>query len=399
MPRRPRRWSDLSQVERVDVYTRQSMHGVLWSFSVTGVLLAVARSTSALEFATIVIGAVVVTGLASWVLISVMRMYPETSPLAWSRIATLLLAAVVYLGAVGLISKGPVRGAVVLIVVLSLSMAIGGLRDNRVAAGLILGSALLCGLISGEPRSAIAGAIFSAAMVFTARASFWLYRIVTDLDVARQAQPKLAVAEERLRFSRDVHDVLGRRLSTIAVQSELAATLAERGDDRAGARMLQVRDVAHEALTEARELARGYRPVDLDAELAGARSLLRSAGIGVQLDVQSVPRGWHEAAGWVVRESVTNVLRHSDAERVRISFEDNTLRVDNDGVTARSSAADGQSGSGLRGLRERLEPLGATLTGELVGAEWSLAAHLPRSGPLAATSGAARHVYVEKGTT
>lgn len=402
MFRRPRRWSDLDQVERVDLYTRQSMHVVLWTFTATVVVLAISRGGDGPADTALVIGAVIVTALASWVLVSVMRIYPDTGPLAWSRITPLALAALAYLAGVGFTSQGQVRGAVALITVLALSLAVGGLRDNRVAAGLVVGSAVSFGLISGELSSATAGAIFSATMVFTARASLWLYRIVRDLDAARQAQSRLAVAEERLRFSRDVHDVLGRQLSTIAVQSELAATLVQRGDARAGARMLQVRDVAHEALTEARALARGYRPVDLDSELAGARSLLCSAGIEVQLDVDVVPRGWHEAAGWVVRESVTNVLRHSEARCVRISFKDSTLRVENDGVVGGSAgpATGDEDGSGLRGLRERLQPLGATLTAEWVEAGWSLAARLPGSGPDGATSTTrpARNDHAQRGT-
>ena len=86
------------------------------------------------------------------------------------------------------------------------------------------------------------------------------------------------MAEERLRFSRDVHDVLGRRLSTIAVQAELAATLAARGDERAAERMLEVRAVAHDALREARELARGYRATDFPrSSKAPARCCARRA--------------------------------------------------------------------------------------------------------------------------
>ena len=175
----------------------------------------------------------------------------------------------------------------------------------------------------------------------------------SDLDEASDAQAQLAVAEERLRFSRDVHDVLGRRLSTIAVQAELAATLSARGDERAAERMLEVRGVAHEALREARELARGYRATDLLKELEGARSLLRSAGIDVQLSVDAMPRAWHEAAGWVVRESVTNVLRHSSASVVKISYADGRLRVDNDGAHPNGSA------DGLRPERAARAPRAA----------------------------------------
>jgi two-component system sensor histidine kinase DesK len=209
-----------------------------------------------------------------------------------------------------------------------------------------------------------------------------LLEIIDELEADRQGQTQLAVAEERLRFSQDVHDILGRRLSAIAVKSELAATLAVRGDDRAAAQMLEVRGVAHEALKEARELARGYRPINLANELEGARLLLRSAGIEVDLDVDVVPGDWHEAAAWVVRESVTNVIRHSTACGVSISFFDGKLSVVNDGApTDGIDDSEPEDSAGLRGLRERLEPLGATMVAEGHEECWTVVARLPGAGP------------------
>lgn len=183
----------------------------------------------------------------------------------------------------------------------------------------------------------------------------------------------MAVAEERLRFSRDIHDVLGRRLSEIAVQSELAATLARRGDPSAAERMLDVRETANASLRETRELARGYRETSLQQELDGARSLLRSAGIGVELDVPDLPAQWNEAAGWVVREAVTNILRHSAATTVRIEYREPALTITNDGVRDEDSAA---GGSGLAGLRGRLAGLGADLAAERAGSTFVVTATL-----------------------
>ncbi|MDQ4054935.1 MAG: histidine kinase [Actinomycetota bacterium] len=224
---------------------------------------------------------------------------------------------------------------------------------------------------------AVAGLAIALFFVVTVRISLWLLEVVTDLDRARHAQAALTVAEERLRFSRDVHDVLGRRLSAIAAQSELAATLAERGDDQARERMLEVRAVAHEALREARELARGHRATDLADELERARSLLQSAGIEVRLDVDGLPERWQEPAAWVLREAVTNVLRHSSATRVTIEYADGQLVVTDDGVVGAGS----EGGSGLAGLRERLAPLGVELTAAPDGTTFAVVATLPGAGP------------------
>lgn len=221
----------------------------------------------------------------------------------------------------------------------------------------------------------------------------WLRRVLTDLDIARGTESRLAVAEERLRFSRDLHDVLGRRMSQIAVQSELIAVLAEReagADSRAAESARTVRHVAVESLDEIRALVRGYRSIDVRTELAGARRLLESAAIEVEVvgDPDVMPVHLHETAAWVVREAVTNILRHSQARAATITFTPDTLEirdtamdrgaaVDHDAAAERGavvgSAAVGRvhstagdsapvaDGTGLTGLRERVAAVGGRL--------------------------------------
>jgi two-component system sensor histidine kinase DesK len=137
-------------------------------------------------------------------------------------------------------------------------------------AGAAVGDAATAG------RSAFVALYWVGFMTATYKFSAWMVGVVWELDRGRAAAARLAVAEERLRFSRDLHDVLGRNLSVIAVKSELAGKLAERGEPGAAAEMLEVRKVAHDSLREVRDVVRGYRTADLEAELAGARSVLRS---------------------------------------------------------------------------------------------------------------------------
>ena len=204
------------------------------------------------------------------------------------------------------------------------------------------------------------GLAMAAFLVFTVQSSLWLMGVVTSLERARDSEAALAVARERLRFSQDVHDVMGRRLSTIAVQAELAATLAARGDSRATDQVLEIRSTAHEALREARELARGYRPLDLPTEVSGAVSLLASAGISARADVDDVPAARHELVARVIREAVTNVLRHSRASRVDMTYAADELVVSNDGVVAGPPTAG--DGSGLTTLADQLAGHGARVT-------------------------------------
>jgi len=229
--------------------------------------------------------------------------------------------------------------------------------------------------------------------VIACRGSAWTLRIMWELDRSRAVQARLSVAEERLRFARDLHDVLGRNLSLIAVTSELAGQLARRGDEEAAARhMIEVRQVAHESLREMRAVISGYRPADLDTELAGAQDVLRSAGVRCRIigDAAGLPADVQAALGWVVREGTTNVIRHSDATACTIDLRvlDSpgtartvTLHMDNDRV---HSLDTGAGGTGLRGLSERLAGLGGSITAQHPrSGHFRLEASLPASGAAA----------------
>jgi two-component system sensor histidine kinase DesK len=224
----------------------------------------------------------------------------------------------------------------------------------------------------------------------TYRSSVWALGVLWELDRARGVQARLAVAEERLRFARDLHDVLGRNLTLIAVNSELAAQLVGRSQGEAAEYMRQTRDIAQDSMREMREVVAGRRSTDLDAELAGARSVLRSAGISVRVigDGSGLPREAQAVLGWVVREATTNILRHSDPTTAKIELgvvqdaaagSTAVLRIENDG--ARGPASAEGSGSGLAGLRERLAAHGGDVESEaLPGGCFRVYVRLPLTG-------------------
>jgi len=367
-----RGWSERSQVERVELYTVQSLYLLAWLLYA---VLALGASPSASDhpglFVGLVLGTLVLGAAGTILLRDAIRLYPAGSPLPRSLAVVVVLCAVAEGLAVLLPEDLAFQAG--LVVWSTLAWSVGGLRDRRILTGLMVALTVVPWLPTLSPFGAAYGLLAGAFIVFTVRASLWLLGVVTELDRAQNAQSALALAEERLRFSRDVHDVLGRRLSTIAVQAELASTLARRGDASAADRMLDVRSSAHEAMREVRELARGYRATNLAQELVGARSLLRSAGIDCRIDVTTLPSVWEEAAGWVVRETVTNVLRHSSAREVVIRYDGRSMIVRNDGVT---SGAD-SDGAGLAGLRERLAPLGATLESQRLGSDFEVLMTLP----------------------
>ncbi len=224
----------------------------------------------------------------------------------------------------------------------------------------------------------------AVGIVGSYRVSIWMLGVVWEQDRTRVLHARLAVAEERLRFSRDLHDVFGRTLSVVAVKSELAAELAARGRPGAEEQMLEVRRIAQDALREVRAVVAGYRSADLGAELAGARSVLRSAGITTTVHGDETPVGQEaqEALAWAVREAVTNVVRHSTATTCVITVHrdggSSVVEVVNDGVPATARAG---RGSGLVGLAERLEGAGGALETWVDDRRFGLVARVPDPRP------------------
>jgi two-component system sensor histidine kinase DesK len=184
----------------------------------------------------------------------------------------------------------------------------------------------------------------------------------------------LAVAEERLRIARDLHDLLGHSLSLITLKAELAGRLINVDPDRAAIQISELESVARRSLGEVRGAVTGYRQPDLRAELAAARQLLTAAGIACTIavpdDLDLAPRA-DALLAWSVREAVTNVVRHSAASRATITVRSwpggCSAEVTDDGAGAAAPAgaacpAAGTGGTGLAGLAERVSEFGGELT-------------------------------------
>ena len=415
-----RRWNELSGPERYEFWARA---GLYLPFAVALLFdLSLARAQQ-----------VRVPGLAVFLLLSAgqagacaVLMHASVSrylargpaPRRW------LVAAAIALTAAGVLAGAaafpaftrppgtafPVSMLVAMLLGGTLTVALAPLlRTRALLAVVLVGAAAASGMSASIGRAgvgahgqALAGSFLiyafsiGAFAVVIGRVSPGQLRIMWELDRSRTAHARLSVAEERLRFARDLHDVLGRNLSLIAVQSELAAELARRGGQDAAGQMLQVRQVAHESLREMRAVVSGYRTADLGTELAGAQDVLRSAGMSCRVigDAAGLPADVQAALGWVVREGTTNIIRHSDATACTIELHilDSpgapravTLSMDNDRV---HTPAAGSGGSGLAGLGERLAGLGGSITtGHPRNGHFRLEASLPACGAAAAPPG------------
>ena len=248
-------------------------------------------------------------------------------------------------------------------------VAIAGLAATTLALGFVSGMAWLA-----LPTSAIG--LWATAFVRQVAA-------VSELRSAREELARLAVSEERLRFARDLHDLLGHSLSLITLKSELAGRLLPTEPERAATEVHDIEGVARQALREVRQAVAGYRRPTLDEELAGASEMLEAAGISCRIENQAgvLPKAVDAVLAWAVREGTTNVIRHSSAKHCRIVLarndEETYAEITDDGQGYQKDSGK-NSGSGLSGLAERVATFdGRVETGALPDGGFRLRVVLP----------------------
>jgi two-component system sensor histidine kinase DesK len=212
----------------------------------------------------------------------------------------------------------------------------------------------------GNPYNYLITAFFAVVVgvcnIFVAQAK----RADAKLRRAQAENVQLAAVAERERIARDLHDVLGHTLSVIVLKAELAGRLMGRDDVRAAAEIADVERTARTALAEVREAIGGYRTKGIGAEIEQARLTLDAAGVALTCESKPpVLKAREETVlSLVVREAVTNIVRHAHATRCTMRF-----RTTPDGFASLEVEDDGQAkiereGNGLRGMRERVQELG-----------------------------------------
>ncbi|MEH1122987.1 sensor histidine kinase [Micromonospora sp. CPCC 206061] len=251
-----------------------------------------------------------------------------------------------------------------------------------VAAAALAVPGALVSLATDDGELPYAAAFPAGLLVFTAWVTvgpLWVWDVAERLHRARRVAAELAVADERLRFAADLHDIQGHHLQVIALKSELAERLVAADPARAAAEMAEVRRLAADALRDTRALVQGYRRTTLEDEIANATRVLAAADIDARMDVAPAPDRLSESKrhllGLVMREATTNVLRHSRAARADVEYqiegERARLRVSNDGAGPPGAP------SGLETLAARLEAAGGELSWRYDGGRFVVAAALP----------------------
>ena len=266
-----------------------------------------------------------------------------------------------------------------LLVYLTVALALA-LPTGAAVAGIAAVAAAAVA-ITGELGVAVQVVTFGVILVAVRR----LMEVVRELETARTQVAELAASEERLRLSRDMHDLLGHNLSLIALKSELARRLLGRNPVAAEGEVRDIESVARSSLQEARAAVRGMRSASLAAELDRAKAALEAAGITVEVRMTGpLPARVETLLGFAAREGTTNVIRHSGASHCEIAVrrvgDVGELEVRDDGA---GPAIGGDQGSGLRGLAERMAEAGGKLgTGPAEGGGFRLVAQVPIATPM-----------------
>ncbi len=275
------------------------------------------------------------------------------------------------------------------------AFAAARLAPDRIAVAGITTVAVLAGLTDllggAQPGNAAGLGVAIFFISFTVHSVGVLQQTNRDLHRARLELAAMAVAAERDRFARDLHDTLGHSLTLMALKSELASRLVATNPDRARDEMGDVAAAARSSLASVRETVSGYRHPSVEQELAAAAAALAAADIGWQVDgdVPALPPPAAGVLGWAIREGVTNVLRHSGAREVRIRFrpavDGVTMELTDDGGGAgpeeKAAAPARGSGFGLRGLAERVAEAGGRMeSGPLDPRGFRLAVTVPARG-------------------
>jgi two-component system sensor histidine kinase DesK len=232
-------------------------------------------------------------------------------------------------------------GPVGLLVAEAVLWARPGRRARALLAGLLAVFALGAGL-AAVGLMTFQGAVMLVFLVPAVAGGIvcqlWHYQVARELEKARGLAGELAVAEERLRFAAELHDVQGGNLTVITLKAQVARRLMEADPDRAAAEVQSIEELARDTLKDMRAVVGGYRKVALSEEIDAAARTLRSAGVAATLPeaVPSLDEDTEKLLGLLVREATTNLIRHAEPTAADVSIVEVdaaiTVTVTNDGA-------------------------------------------------------------------
>ncbi len=341
-------------LDRMRRYTTLSLVFVVGTFVVLGVIQSQTVDDATLRlFSTI---CVLVAGLAAAVIMAF-----------WERPASLWIVVPVLAVGVGawtvtILSRG--YPGVALPVALAIALLVTQARRHRLwwalAGGSLLAGPVLAAWVA-RPNDRWEGWLAVASLSYVLAIGLFLlnnyaWGLYLEIDAARRGAADLAVAQERFRFAADLHDIQGHTLHVIRLKTQLARKLIDTNPEAARVHLLEAETLIGETLDNTRSLAFGDREVALAAELANAQALFGAAGIQCDVDGDPGAAVADELFGLAMRETTTNILRHSQATHVQVTIAPERLVIENNGSPDRHRPP-----SGLARLGERFEAAGGAL--------------------------------------
>ncbi|MER6758259.1 histidine kinase [Micromonospora echinofusca] len=248
---------------------------------------------------------------------------------------------------------------------------------------IVLSMALAQWLFTRAPIDMLYTAISTVTTGLVVYGLSRLTALVVEVQESRAEIARMAVLRERLRFARDLHDLLGYSLSAISLKIELVHRLMEKSPQEASDHLLEILEISRVALSDARTVASGYRELSLEEECRSAVSVLNAADIQVRLDSDhlDLPVQVSTVLATVLREGVTNILRHSKARRcditIRQTQDDAWIEIVNDDLAVGLPRDPGSGRNGLRNLSVRAQEIGGSLTVEQQPDRFRLHAEVP----------------------
>ena len=271
---------------------------------------------------------------------------------------------VLYVGLVAVLPAAHATGFVLCLYIAVISVARFGVRAAASIVGVLALAALFVPVTIHSWHTDLAtsfGDVTPIGILIVGIVTFGVMQVQRanhGLSEARAEIARLSAENERTRIARDLHDLLGHSLTTITVKAGLARRLGETDPERAMEEIAEVEELSRRALGEVRGVVSNYREVTLAGELARARELLRASGIEADLPtaVDVVDGDLQELFGWVLREGITNVVRHSHATACTVALSRSSVEIRDNGIGGPMG-----SGNGLAGLKERVGAVGAML--------------------------------------
>jgi len=237
-------------------------------------------------------------------------------------------------------------------------------------------------VFTGRPLDVLYTAISTVTTGLVVYALSRLTELVSEVRESRAEIARVAVLDERLRFARDLHDLLGYSLSAMTLKIELTHRLMEKSPNEAANQLLEVLEISRLALSDARTVASGYREMSLAEECRSALSVLAAADVTVRLDSDhtDLPVRANTVLATVLREGVTNLLRHSKSKHCDITIRQNgeraSIEIVNDTTAERADRTRAGVG-GLHNLSVRAKEIGGTVTVERTEELFRLRAEVP----------------------